>query len=197
MQQLLYYEAEAGHFGVRISICFSDEAFQQALKDAKITTKHSSLDVGIAESHYIEQEGTLNVLLAIVFNYEEIKKLSALDRLGIIYHEVSHTVTHVFQYIGEDEAKIGDESRAYLGEYLFKQVVSIYTTEDKIRGDARKRNRKLSNQTDQAIIGALLQMAQHNNGSAGSDSGSEQTDLSSGTESTQGSFITSPTPRIC
>ena len=62
--------------------------------------------------------------------------------MGIIYHEVSHTTTHVFQYIGEDETKIGDESRSYLGEHIFKQVFAIYAMEDDTRESARKRNRK-------------------------------------------------------
>jgi len=166
IEQLLYYEADTGHFNVKIKVCFSDEAFQQAVRNSKITTKHSALDLGIAESHYIQQEGTLHSMLGIVFNYEEMKKLDALERMGIIYHEVSHTTTHVFQYIGEDEAKIGDESRSYLGEHIFKQVFAIYATEDDNRESARKRNRKVSNETNQAIVGTMLQMALDSDGGA-------------------------------
>jgi hypothetical protein len=172
-EQLLYYEVDTGHFNVKIKVCFSDEAFQQAVRNSKITTKHSALDLGIAESHYIHQDGTLHSMLGIVFNYEEMKKLDALERMGIIYHEVSHTTTHVFQYIGEDEAKIGDESRSYLGEHIFKQVFAIYATEDDNRESARKRNRKVSHQTNQAIVGTMLQMAFDGDGSAGQDSVSE------------------------
>jgi hypothetical protein len=64
-------------------------------------------------------------MLAIVFNYEEMAKETALERMGVIYHEVSHTVTHVFEFIGEDDSKIGDESRSYLGEHIFKQVFFV------------------------------------------------------------------------
>jgi hypothetical protein len=197
MTETLYYEANTGHFGFTIKVCFSDEAYQQALKDSEIHTKHDCFTVGIAESHYIELPNTPYAMLGIVFNYEEMKRLTALDRLGIIYHEVSHTVTHVFQYIGEDEAKIGDESRAYLGEYLFKQVVSIYETEDKSRASARKRNRKVSNQTNKEIVGAMLQVAELSDGSARQNSYIQGPAVVSGVENHNGSIIPTPMPRIC
>jgi len=168
--KLPYYIADTGHFGIKIKVCFSESAFHQAVKDSKITTKHHALDMGIAESHYIQQEGTPFAMLGIVFNYEEMDKLDSLERMGIIYHEVSHTTTHVFEYIGEDDAKIGDESRSYLGEHIFKQVFSIYATEEDKRERAGKRDRKTSDEESEAVIGALFQMAQQRDGSAGSDS---------------------------
>ena len=195
--ELLYYEADTGHFNTKKKVCFSEEAYHQALKDSGVTLKPSCLDAGIAESHYIQQEGSLYAMLGIVFNYEEMKKLSLIDRLGIIYHEVSHTVTHVFEYIGEEETKIGDESRAYLGEHIFKQVVSIYETEDKTRASIRKRNREVSNQTNQAIIGAMLQMAEFGDGGARPNSDVEQTHSPSRVENTDGSSVATPKPRIC
>ena len=76
----------------------------------------------------------------------------------------------IFQYVGEDETKIGDESRSYLGEHIFKQVFAIYATEDDTRESARKRNRKTSSETNQAVVGALLQMAIDDNGSTRSNS---------------------------
>jgi hypothetical protein len=168
--KLPYYIADTGHFGIKIKVCFSESAFYQAVKDSKITTKHHALDLGIAESHYIQQEGTPFAMLGIVFNFEDMAKLDALERMGIIYHEVSHTTTHVFEYIGEDDAKIGDESRSYLGEHIFKQVFSIYATEEDKRERAGKGNRKASDQKSEAVVGALLQMAEQRDGSAGSDS---------------------------
>ena len=168
-KKLPYYLADTGHFGIKIKVCFSDAAFQQAVRDSKITTKHSALDVGLAESHFIEQEGTTNAMLAIVFNYEEMEKESALERMGVIYHEVSHTVTHVFEYIGEDDAKIGDESRSYLGEHIFKQVFSIYATEEDKRERARERNREAFKQLGKEVKGTKLQVDQHSNRGAGSD----------------------------
>ena len=168
--KLPYYIADTGHFGIKIKVCFSESSFQQAVKDSKITTKHHALDMGIAESHYIQQAGTPFAMLGIVFNFEDMAKLDALERMGIIYHEVSHTTTHVFEYIGEDDAKIGDESRSYLGEHIFKQVFSIYATEEDKRERAGKRDRKTSDKESEAVIGALFQMAQQRDGGAGSDS---------------------------
>lgn len=191
-----YYVADTGHFGITIKVCFSDAAFQQALKDSKITAKHNSLDLGLAESHYIQQEGTQFAMMAIVFNYEDMAKLDALERMGIIYHEVSHTTTHVFEYIGEDESKIGDESRSYLGEHIFKQVFSIYATEDEKRANSRKRNRTASNETSEKVLGALLQMAELNNGSAGPDSVSEPKSVPRRTKNSNGGTKSKTSARV-
>lgn len=177
-----YYIADTGHFGIKIKVCFSDAAFQQAVKDSKILTRHNALDVGLAESHFIEQEGTTAAMLAIVFNFEEMAKESALERMGVIYHEVSHTVTHVFEYIGEEETKIGDESRSYLGEHIFKQVFAIYATEEDKRGRTGKGNRSASDKESQAVIGALFQMAEQRDRGPGSDSVSQSKGISSGTK---------------
>ena len=177
-----YYLADTGFFGAKVFICFSDASFQQALRDSKITTRHSALDEGIAESHYIQQEGTHYSMLAIVFNFEDMAKEDALDRMGTIYHEVSHTVTHIFQHIGEDETKIGDESRSYLGEHLFKQVFSAYATEEDKRERAGERNRKVLDKKNQAVIGALLQMAEQRDGSTRSNSNFKPEVISGGAE---------------
>ena len=181
-----YYIADTGHFGIKIKVCFSDASFQQAVRDSKITTKHNALDVGLAESHFIEQEGTTHAMLAIVFNYEEMAKETALERMGVIYHEVSHTVTHVFAYIGEEESKIGDESRSYLGEHIFKQVFSIYATEEDKRERSRERDRTAFNKIIEEARGTKLQVDQHRNRSSGSDSVHKQSDVSSGTEDSKG-----------
>ena len=181
-----YYVADTGHFGIPIKVCFSDAAFQQAVRDSKITTRHTALDVGLAESHFIEQEGTQFAMLAIVFNYEDMAKCDALERMGVIYHEVSHTVTHVFEYIGEDDAKIGDESRSYLGEHIFKQVFSIYATEEDKRERARERDREAFSKAGKAVKGSKLQVDQQRNRSPGSDSIHKSTGVFSGAEDGDG-----------
>ena len=121
-------------------------------------------------------------MLAIVFNYEEMAKESALERMGVIYHEVSHTVTHVFEFIGEDDTKIGDESRSYLGEHIFKQVFSIYATEEDRRERAGKRDREVFKQLGEKIKGSKLQVDQHSNRGAGSDSIHQSTGVFRGAE---------------
>jgi len=170
MKKRPYYIADTGFFGAKVFICFSDMSFQQALKDSKITTRHNALDLGIAESHFIQQEGTHNSMLAIAFNYDEMAKTDALERMGTIYHEVSHTVTHIFEYIGEDDAKIGDEARSYLGEHVFKQVFSAYATEEDRRERLRKRNREALINLSSKSGGTQLQVDINSDGSAGSDS---------------------------
>ena len=177
-----YYVADTGHFGIPIKVCFSDAAFQQAVRDSKITTRHNALDVGLAESHFIEQEGTTNAMLAIVFNYEEMDKESSLERMGVIYHEVSHTVTHVFEYIGEEDSKIGDESRSYLGEHIFKQVFSIYATEEDKRERTRERNREAFIKLGEKIKRDKLQVDQQRHRGPGSDSIHQSEGVSSGAE---------------
>ena len=177
-----YYVADTGHFGIPIKVCFSDAAFQQAVRDSKITTRHNALDVGLAESHFIEQEGTTNAMLAIVFNYEEMDKETALERMGVIYHEVSHTVTHVFEYIGEEDTKIGDESRSYLGEHIFKQVFSIYATEEDKRERTRERDREAFSKLGKEVKGPKLQVDQQRHRSPGSDSIHQPENVSSGAE---------------
>jgi hypothetical protein len=136
----------------------------------------------LAESHFIEQEGTTNAMLAIVFNYEEMDKETSLERMGVIYHEVSHTVTHVFDYIGEEDTKIGDESRSYLGEHIFKQVFSIYATEEDKRERARERNREAFSKAGKTIKGPKLQVDQQRNRGPGSDSISTKSGVFSGIE---------------
>jgi hypothetical protein len=192
----MYYVADTGHFGIKVKVCFSEPAFQQAVKDSKITTKHHALDVGLAESHYIQQEGTTYAMLAIVFNYEDMAKLDALERMGVIYHEVSHTTTHVFEYIGEEETKVGDESRSYLGEHIFKQVFAIYATEDEKRASIRKGNRGPLSKTSEEVLGALLQMAEHDNRGAGSDSVSKPKGTSSRVKDANRGTKSKASPRV-
>jgi hypothetical protein len=194
--KLPYYIADTGHFGIKIKVCFSDAAFQQAVKDSKITTRHNALDVGLAESHFIEQEGTTNAMLAIVFNYEEMAKETALERMGVIYHEVSHTVTHVFEYIGEEDIKIGDESRSYLGEHIFKQVFSIYATEEDKRERTRERNREAFIKLGQKVKGSKLQVDQHGLGSAGQDRVLEQLGILRGVKDSDGKTEPKTNPSV-
>ena len=179
-----YYVADTGHFGIPIKVCFSEETFNQAVRDSKITTRHTALDIGLAESHFIEQEGTMFAMLAIVFNYEEMSKCDALERMGIIYHEVSHTVTHVFEYVGE--TTIGDESRSYLGEHIFKQVFSIYATEEDRRERAGKRDREAFKQLGEEVKRAQLQVDQHSDGGSRPHSVHEQFGILGGAKDSDG-----------
>ena len=48
-----YYHVDCGHFPSQIKLCFSNEMFQQVLRDHGITEKATALDEGIAETHYL------------------------------------------------------------------------------------------------------------------------------------------------
>jgi len=187
MKKLPYYLVDTGFFEHKIKICFSDFAFQEAIKTSKITTRHTALDLGVAESHHIQQEGTQNVLIAIVFDLAEMQKYDSLEKMGIIVHECVHTVTHMFQHVGEDDTKVGDETRAYFTEYIFKQVFAAFATEEDKRERSGKRSGKVSDKTNKAVIGALIQMAEHGNGGAGSDSDPKPKNPPSRTEDANGS----------
>ena len=179
-----YYVATTGFFDHKVRICFSEHSFQEALKDAKITTKHNALDLGVAESHIINQEGTQNTLLAIVFNLNEMQKYDSLEKMGIIVHECVHTVTHVFEHVGEDEAKIGDETRAYFTENLFKQVFAAYATEEDKH--ARKENRNKAKQENKGSGRTVVQMDKHSQRSARQDSDFWFEDISDRTQDPDG-----------
>lgn len=179
-----YYLASTGFFDHPVKICFSEAGFQEAVRDAKITTKHTALDTGVAESHIITQEGTQNTLLAIVFDLDEMQKYDPLEKIGVIVHECVHTVTHVFQHIGEDENKVGDETRAYFTESLFKQVFAAFATEEDHR--ARKASGSKADKADKRTKGLVVQMDKHSDGSAGQNSGVEWADLPGGAQNNKG-----------
>ena len=125
-------------------------------------------------------------MLAIVFNYDDMAKCDALERMGVIYHEVSHTVTHVFAYIGEEETKIGDESRSYLGEHIFKQVFGIYATEEDKRERTGKRDREALIALGGKSKGSKLQVDLNSNGSARQNRVPESKSILSGTKDANG-----------
>jgi 2-hydroxychromene-2-carboxylate isomerase len=72
-------------------------------------------------------------------------------------------VYRVFEYIGEETP--GEETRAYLTEYVYKEIKRGIDEHG-----IGKRNRKLLEQKNQAVIGALIQMAEQRDGGAGSNS---------------------------
>lgn len=187
--KLPYYEADTGFFEHKVRICFSEQAFQSAIQRAKITTRHNALDVGVAESHHITQEGTQNVLVAIVFNLEEMSKYDSLEKLGVIVHECVHTVTHIFQHVGEDESKIGDETRAYFTEHLFKQVFAAYATEEEEYERARERDREKIERLGEKIKRTIVQVDQHGERGAGSDSDTKREDPPHRTENSKRSTV--------
>jgi hypothetical protein len=88
----------------------------------------------------------------------------------------------VFEYIGEEDTKIGDESRSYLGEHIFKQVFSIYATEEDKRERTRERNREAFIKLGEKMRGTKLQVDQQRHRGPGSDSIRKPESVSSGAQ---------------
>ena len=182
-----YYHVDCGHFPVQIKLCFSNEIFQKVLADHDINTKATALDTGIAETHYLS-DGKVGIIV-LVFDLAECDDNPAV-LAGVVAHEATHCVCRVFEHIGEDPEDIGEESRAYLTEHIVKQ---IWTGIEIQKGkDARKGNRKISEQTGKGRERTKLQVDKHSDGSAGQNSNTGGKDSSSGAENSYGGSIGAP-----
>jgi hypothetical protein len=141
-------------FPANIHVCLDEVAFKQLLKDKNVPQKIEYLEGGaMAEVHSVPTaEG--KTLISLVLD------LSAIDDLdSTIVHESVHLVYRIFEYINEETP--GEEIRAYLTEYIFREVKKILN-----EPDIRKKYREVLDKKNQAVIGALLQMAEHSDGSA-------------------------------
>ena len=166
-----YYNIPIPMFPANIKLCFNEADFKQILKDHNISQKISALDIGIAESHYITDGKTS--LIIVIFDMDECEHHPDNPYFleSTVCHESVHLAQRVFDSIGEDS--VGEEVRAYITEYIFTQIMKGI----KEYGNTGKHNRKVSNEINQKVLGALLQMAQHNNGSAGQDSDPKPKDI--------------------
>jgi hypothetical protein len=90
-----------------------------------------------------------------------------------------------------NEETPGEEIRAYLTEYIFREVKKILN-----EPNIRKRYRKILEQKNQAVIGALIQMAELSDGGAGSDSNPKPKDTIRRTKNGNGKVITKTNPRV-
>jgi hypothetical protein len=139
-------------------VCFDEPAFKQLLKDKKVPQKIEYLEGGaMAEVHSVPTAEN-KTLISLVLDLNMIDDLDCT-----VVHESVHLVYRIFEYMNEDTP--GEETRAYLTEYIFKEVKKILD-----EPNVRKRYRKILDQKNQAVIGALLQMAEHSDGSTRSDS---------------------------
>lgn len=171
-----YYKLDVGFYPDVMKLCFDDKVFQQILKDHSITLKASALDTGVAETHQIG-DGKQGIII-LAFNISEIGDTTP-EVFDTIAHEVSHSIDHLAEFIGEEDGITG-ETRAYLTGSLVKQIFKIYEHEKE--KNARKASRKVSDKKGQRKQGAQLQVDQLSNGSAGSNSVSKREGIPSGTE---------------
>ena len=169
-----YHVFKVPVFPANIHVCFDEPSFKQLQKDKNIPTRVDYLENGaMAETHSIPLTDGRTVLALIL-------DLNVIDDLEVtLVHESVHLVCRVFDYINEEEP--GEECTAYLTEYIFKELKGICN-----EPSVRKRHRKILSDTSEKVLGALLQMAVDNNGSAGSDSHPKSKDPIRGTEDSDG-----------
>ena len=171
-----YYKLDVGFYPDVMKLCFDDKVFQQILKDHSITLKASALDTGVAETHQIG-DGKQGIII-LAFNISEIGDTTP-EVFDTIAHEVSHSIDHLAEFIGEEDG-IGGETRAYLTGSLVKQIYKIYEHEKE--KNARKASRKVSDKKGQRKQGTQLQVDIKRDGGTGSDSIPKRESIPSGAE---------------
>jgi hypothetical protein len=167
-----YYVFKVPIFPANIHVCLDEDAFKQLLKDKNVPQKIEYLEGGAVAEVHSTQTTEGRTLISLILDLNVIDDLDCT-----LVHESVHLVYRIFEYIGEETP--GEEIRAYLTEYIFKEVKKILD-----EPNIRKRYRKILDKKNQAVIGALLQMAEQRDGGAGSNSVSSGAGISSRTEDT-------------
>jgi hypothetical protein len=151
-------------FPANIHVCLDEAAFKQMLKDKNVPQKIEYLEGGAMAEVHSTPTADGRTLISLILDLNAIEDLDAT-----LVHESVHLVYRIFEYISEETP--GEEIRAYLTEYIFTEIKKILN-----EPDIRKRHRKVLEQKNQAVIGALIQMAELGDGGAGSHSDSESKD---------------------
>jgi len=180
----LYRVFKVPIFPANIYVCLDKAAFNQLLKDKNVPQKLEYLEGGaMAEVHSTPLlDG--RTLISLILDLGTIDDVDAT-----VVHESVHLVYRIFEYINEETP--GEEIRAYLTEYIFTEIKKILN-----EPNIRKRYRKILDQKNQAVIGALLQMAELGDGGAGPNSDSKRKSYVRGTKNTDGKVITKTNPRV-
>ena len=158
MKKKPYFVIKVPIFPANIHVCFDEPSFKQLLKDKKVPQKIEYLEGGAMAEVHSTPTAENKILISLVLDLNTIDDLDCT-----VVHESVHLVYRIFEYMNEDTP--GEETRAYLTEYIFKEVKKLLN-----EPNVRKRYRKILEQKNQAVIGALIQMAEQRDGSAGSDS---------------------------
>lgn len=178
MKKKPYYVFKVPIFPANIHVCLDEAAFKQLLKDKNVPQKIEYLEGGAMAEVHSTPTADGRTLLSLILDLNMIDDLDCT-----VVHESVHLVYRVFEYINEETP--GEETRAYLTEYIFKEVKKILN-----EPDIRKRYRKVLDQKNQAVVGALLQMAELGDGSAGSVSDPKPKDTVRRTKDNDGKVVT-------
>lgn len=172
MKKKPYYIFKVPIFPANIHVCFDEVAFKQMLKDKNVHQKLEYLEGGAMAEVYSATSADGRTIISLTL---DLKAIDDLD--STLVHESVHLVYRIFEYINEETP--GEEIRAYLTEYIFNEIKKIIN-----EPNIRKRYREILDKKNQTVVGALLQMAEHNNGSARSDSNIERKHIPSRTQDT-------------
>ena len=178
MKKKLYHIIKIPIFPANIHVCLDEVSFKQALKDKNVLQKVEIMENGaMAETHSVPTaDGRTFIGLLL--------DLNAIDDLdATLVHESVHLVYRIFEYMCEETP--GEETRAYLTEYVYKEIRRVLD-----EPSVRKRHRELLEQKNQAVIGALIQMAEQRDGSTRSDSNSQPKDPIHRTKNTDRKTVT-------
>jgi hypothetical protein len=173
-----YHVIKVPIFPANIHVCLDEVAFKQALKDKNVLQKVEIMENGaMAETHSVPTaDGRTFIGLLL--------DLNAIDDLdATLVHESVHLVYRIFEYMCEETP--GEETRAYLTEYVYKQIKRVLD-----EPNFRKRHREILDKKNQTVIGALIQMAEQRDGGSRSDSDPKPKDSVRGTKNTDRKTIT-------
>ena len=184
MKKKPYFVIKVPIFPANIYICLEEKAFRQLLKDKNVLQKIEYLEGGAMAEVHTTPTADGATLISLILDLNVIKDLDCT-----IVHESVHLVYRIFEYMNEETP--GEETRAYLTEYIFKEIKRILD-----EPSIRKRYREILDQKNQAVIGALVQMAELSNGGAGSNSFSSGAGISSGAKDTVRKTITKTNSRV-
>lgn len=180
----LYRVFKVPIFPANIHVCLDEAGFKQMLKDKNVPQKIEYLEGGAMAEVHSTPTADGRTLISLILDFNVIEDLDST-----LVHESVHLVYRIFEYINEETP--GEEIRAYLTEYIFREVKKILD-----EPDIRKRYRKILEQKNQAVIGALIQMAELSNGSAGSHSDPKPKDNVRRTKDGNRKVITKTNPRV-
>ena len=178
MKKKPYHVIKVPIFPANIHVCLDEVAFKQALKDKNVLQKVEIMENGaMAETHSVPTaDGRTFIGLLL--------DLNAIDDLdATLVHESVHLVYRIFEYMCEETP--GEETRAYLTEYVYKQIKRVLD-----EPNFRKRHREILDKKNQTVIGALIQMAEQRDGGSRSDSDPKSKDSVRGTKNTDRKTIT-------
>lgn len=178
MKNKPYFVFKVPIFPANIHICFDETSFKQLLKDKNVPQKIEYLEGGAMAEVHSTPTADGRTLISLILDFNAIEDLDCT-----LVHESVHLAYRIFEYMNEDTP--GEETRAYLTEYVFKEIKNILD-----EPNIRKRYRKVLEQKNQAVIGALIQMAEHGDGSARSHSDPKPKDSVHRTKNIDGKAIT-------